>query len=87
LERLKTENKHKWQWCWGCGSNVKCGNCGNNCCNGMEKCDDCKTAYIVQNTTNPPLYLRIAEWLSFTKPGNAFCTWKFHKGFRRGVKK
>ena len=106
------KEKHKWQWCWGCGSHVKCGNCGNNCCNAMYgkicpvcgksdghrnkcvdckietiDCSDCKTAYIVQETTNPPLYLRIAERLSYTNLGNEICRWKFHGPFRKKVRK
>jgi len=50
---------HKWQNCEMCGLHVRCGYCGNNCCNGGtgtlsdgSKCG-CDEAYEMQSTTPP----------------------------------
>lgn len=53
---------HHWDICAMCGPMVRCGYCGNNCCNGGsgkvgtgEKCpDNCTEAYVLQATNNPP---------------------------------
>lgn len=36
---------HTWFWCPICGWSVRCGGCGNNCCNGGETCEQCPSAY------------------------------------------
>lgn len=43
--------KHEWQVCEQCGAHVRCGYCGNNCCNGSSgnDCTDrCVSAYAQQ---------------------------------------
>lgn len=51
--------EHKWEICAICGPMVRCGYCGNNCCNGGTgeieegvKCG-CKEAY-TQQGNGPP---------------------------------
>lgn len=45
----------EWDDCHMCGRHVRCGKCGNNCCNGGTGTlqDDtecgCETAYIIQD--------------------------------------
>lgn len=46
------EFDHYWIECTMCGPTVKCGKCGNNCCNGGygtlptgEECEACPSAY------------------------------------------
>jgi len=48
--------EHTWQICPMCGHHVRCGKCGNNCCNGGygtledgSTCDACPSAYDKQN--------------------------------------
>jgi hypothetical protein len=49
--------EHKWDYCNVCeGSMVRCGKCGNNCCNGGygtlpdgTTCDACPSAYEMQD--------------------------------------
>jgi len=43
---------HTWIYCSQCGWAVKCGNCGNGCCNGgsPDEClDRCDEAYALQD--------------------------------------
>ena len=49
------EKGHKWDFCGMCGYMIRCGTCGNNCCNGMHgtleddsECPDCPSAYKIQ---------------------------------------
>ena len=51
------KNEHYWDVCTSCGPMVRCGTCGNNCCNGGSgelddgsKCQDCESAYKKQET-------------------------------------
>lgn len=48
--------KHTWDICPMCGPMVRCGTCGNNCCNGGRgelpdgsPCPDCHEAYEIQD--------------------------------------
>lgn len=46
-----TPTEHKWDICDLCGPMVRCGHCGNNCCNGGsgDGCpDNCASAYEMQ---------------------------------------
>lgn len=45
---------HSWFECEMCGPSVRCGKCGNNCCNGRYGCDACPSAYDMQDF-GPPL--------------------------------
>lgn len=47
--------EHSWFECELCGPSVRCGKCGNNCCNGGygtladgTQCDACPEAYEMQ---------------------------------------
>ena len=47
--------QHHWDYCNMCGPMVRCGKCGNNCCNGTygklkngSECDACAEAYEIQ---------------------------------------
>lgn len=41
--------KHKWDYCHTCDCPmVRCGTCGNNCCNAGNGCDDCDSAHALQ---------------------------------------
>lgn len=49
-------SQHQWFVCELCGPAVRCGKCGNNCCNGGygtlpdgSSCDECPSAYEKQN--------------------------------------
>ena len=53
---------HRWFLCELCGPAVRCGTCGNNCCNGGEMCDDCGGAYFKQAMEKAPRIL-YAIWL------------------------
>ena len=47
---------HTWDTCSFCGPMVRCGYCGNNCCNGgsPKGCpDNCRSAYAFQSTPAP----------------------------------
>ena len=56
---------HEWAWCNTCDvAMVRCGACGNNCCNGGVGCAECKGAHYVMDHTRPPLWLRIREKMS-----------------------
>ncbi len=48
--------QHTWSECEMCGPMVRCGKCGNNCCNGGygtlpdgSACDACPSAYDKQH--------------------------------------
>lgn len=58
---------HTWDYCdFCCKPMVRCGTCGNNCCNGgrgevfspdpdvMVPCPDCDSAYDKQNAETAP---------------------------------
>lgn len=54
-------SEHTWFDCELCGRSVRCGKCGNNCCNGGygvlpngEQCDVCPSAYDVQDAGEKP---------------------------------
>lgn len=56
--------EHRWDFCDLCGPMVRCGNCGNNCCNGGsgDGCPDkCASAYEMQAARNTPLELLARE--------------------------
>lgn len=47
--------QHYWDYCEMCGPMVRCGKCGNSCCNAMhgtlkdgKECDACSEAYKIQ---------------------------------------
>lgn len=42
--------EHSWFDCPLCGWSVRCGKCGNNACNGTYGCDECPTAYDLQDS-------------------------------------
>lgn len=47
--------KHNWDYCGLCKAPfVRCGKCGNNCCNGTERCTECYMAYKKQKNEVPP---------------------------------
>jgi hypothetical protein len=56
------EINHQWDYCGLCECPfVRCRTCGNNCCNGSygqmvdgETCDDCVSAYEMQDNEIPP---------------------------------
>lgn len=55
---------HTWERCDFCGPFVRCGHCGNNCCNGGTKddCPDrCASAYAEQDRGLDRMRLRIAH--------------------------
>lgn len=55
---------HTWAICAMCGPMVRCGFCGNNCCNGGsgDGCPDkCAAAYAMQAKKSVP-YELLAEW-------------------------
>lgn len=48
---------HTWDICEMCGPHVRCGHCGNNCCNGGsgDGCPDgCESAYVMQKARSIP---------------------------------
>lgn len=46
---------HEWDYCGLCKAIfVRCGKCGNNCCNGTERCTSCHEAYEKQKSETPP---------------------------------
>jgi len=48
-------SEHEWDWCGVCQKAfVRCGVCGNNCCSGTTNCDECDSAYEMQNNETPP---------------------------------
>lgn len=56
--------EHKWEICEMCGPFVRCGYCGNNCCNGGtgtlpdgKECG-CKEAYAQQDSGGIPQEMR-----------------------------
>lgn len=56
-----SEKGHHWDWCGMCGFMVRCGTCGNNCCNGgygnNGTCPDCHECYKIQkNPTKSQLF-------------------------------
>ena len=49
------KTKHTWDYCGLCECPfVRCGTCGNNCCNGTSGCKDCDSAYEMQENETPP---------------------------------
>ena len=60
------KKEHTWDYCSLCDTMmVICGTCGNNSCNGTygeledgSTCPDCESAYVKQDTENPPPYPR-----------------------------
>lgn len=47
--------KHEWDYCGLCRVPfVRCGKCGNNCCNGTERCTKCHEAYAKQKNEIAP---------------------------------
>jgi len=55
--------KHTWDYCGVCcDAFVRCGKCGNNCCNGGygeidgKPCDACSFAYEMQCSEKPPKF-------------------------------
>lgn len=70
--------EHVWAVCNMCGPMIRCGFCGNNCCNGGsgsidgKKCpDDCNEAYAIQKAETPPTEI-VAEWDALKAKGE---TW------------
>ncbi len=56
--------QHRWDICEMCGPMVRCGNCGNNCCNGGsgDGCPDkCDAAYAMQEKRSIP-YELMEQW-------------------------
>lgn len=56
---MKNKPNHTWFNCDLCGPAVRCGTCGNNCCNATfgtvngRECPDCESAYRLQNQGPP----------------------------------
>jgi len=49
--------EHKRDFCGHCQKPfVKCGTCGNHCCNGTAGCPNCYSAYNMQNCSDPPSF-------------------------------
>jgi len=55
--------KHTWDYCGTCKRPfVRCGTCGNNCCNSSygevdgETCEACASAYEKQDNETPPVF-------------------------------
>ena len=54
---------HEWDYCGTCKrAFVRCGTCGNNCCNAMhgeidgKECTDCSSAYELQSNGTSPVF-------------------------------
>jgi hypothetical protein len=57
-----------WDWCEACGATVRCGVCGNKCCNGGHgtladgsACLSCADAYAMQDKRDMPDELRARD--------------------------
>lgn len=71
--------EHTFDYCGMCGWMVRCGKCGNNCCNGMygrlgpddlpwdeqEECDECRNAYDMKDNVkdSPELMAKLHDFL------------------------
>ena len=55
MKMAKKEVDHQWDYCGLCKCPfVRCRTCGNNCCSGTTDCDDCDSAYEMQENETPP---------------------------------
>jgi hypothetical protein len=78
VKAKQTGKDHTWFVCTMCGPAVRCGTCGNNCCNGgygswplnsKKLCPDCPRAYKVQDKQpRPPKLMKVFKSLKFKTP-------------------
>lgn len=64
--------EHKVDYCESCGWMLRCGTCGNNCCNSAygelpdgSKCKDCKSAYEQQNNPTREQLIEVVNMLNY----------------------
>lgn len=64
---------HRWEVCPGCGPMIRCGKCGNNCCNGTQgivdgvPCDACDEAYVLMSAGPPEEFLQSSEYVQWMR--------------------